>query len=204
LLFRNHPSATTHLHIRLASGRAHGYKGDNLRADLQEARRWHGWHTGCIINEVEREVTVQHTENFQELHFLRSRTRQFITDMQLALESERRATRASSLTLQDAQLVRHLQSELSLINSAMSVCFNKQFGGIFRTDGHPSLFALAVKRYADIYMKDVNCLLSYNPNHQFFPTWPYHMVYARSFVLCSHFTFVVFWYMGFYDYIFSS
>ncbi len=145
---------------------------------MQEARRWHGWHTGCIINEVEREVEVQNTEKFQELHFLRSCTRQFITEMQIILESERRKElHQSSLHTQDMLMVRSLQAELQLINSAMSGCFNKQFGGIFRTDGHPSLFALAVKRYADIYMKDVNSLLSYNPNHQFFPTQPYHMAH---------------------------
>ena len=26
------------------------YLGDNLQSDLQEARRWHGWHTGVHIN----------------------------------------------------------------------------------------------------------------------------------------------------------
>lgn len=152
------------------------YLGDNLRADLQEARRWHGWHTGCIINEVEREVEIQNTDTFQELHFLRSCTRQFITEMQIILENEKRLG-TDPLNSQDTYIIKSLQAELQLINYAMSGCFNKQFGGIFRTDGHPSLFALAVKRYADIYMKDVNSLLTYSPNHQFFPSQPYHMAH---------------------------
>ena len=86
----------------------------------------------------------------------------------------------------EALLVRALQAELKAINADMSCCFNQQFGGIFRTDTHPSLFSVAVRKYADIYMKDVSSLIHYSPNHKFYPTQSLHMVGEERVSLCVH------------------
>ena len=66
------------------------YVGDNLYADLVDARRSHGWQTACVISELEHEINVQNDVEFQALHKLRSLTRQLINDVQKALENDRR------------------------------------------------------------------------------------------------------------------
>jgi len=160
------------------------YLGDNLQSDLQEARRWHGWHTGCIINEVENEVYAQDTTHFRELHTLRSRTRALLIDVQMAFHRRDGPGAPSPSREHEEQLVQELQAELKAINAEMSSCFNPQFGGIFRTDTHPSLFSVAVRKYADIYMKDVDSLANYSPNHKFYPTHAVHM--AHDFTIINN------------------
>lgn len=205
--------------------RATGWKGrdvlfigDNLRADLVDARRWHGWKTACIINELDREIDVQDSPWFHELHFLRSTLRQILGDLQLAMhhQSVARGTMSSAMksttptgstddedgatvqdiagatgpdtsaiaetpitrgySAEDAELLHSLETELQRVNVELSSLFNRQFGSIFRTDGHPSLFAFAVRRYADLYLSEVCDLMYYNPNHRFYPQHALHMV----------------------------
>lgn len=52
---------------------------------------------------------------------------------------------------------------------------------MFRTDGHLSLFAFAVRRYADVYMSDVTNLHYYNPLHRFYPQNSIHMAHEDPF-----------------------
>lgn len=210
--------------------RATGWKGrdvlfigDNLRADLVDARRWHGWKTACIINELDREIDVQDSPWFHELHFLRSTLRQILGDLQLAMHRQASMSsipaasvtnsnvnddddgstlqdiQAASNTIkggyseEDAALLHSLETELQRVNVELSSLFNRQFGSIFRTDGHPSLFAFAVRRYADLYLSEVCDLMYYNPNHRFYPQHALHMVttifvsiyYCRSISFCS-------------------
>jgi len=147
------------------------YIGDNLSADLKEARRWHGWYTGCVIRELDREVELQYNEKFQWLHHFRHTTREYLQEVQ-------------SLYLHDKPddldnyhtYIQTIESELKAINSEMSAEFNKRFGSIFRTDGHPSLFAFAIRRYVDLYTSDVTNLLGYNLTaHKFYPKHAIHM-----------------------------
>lgn len=221
--------------------RATGWKGrdvlfigDNLRADLVDARRWHGWKTACIINELDREIDVQDSPWFHELHYLRSTLRQMLGDLQLAMHHQSytpiwdgvssssnmkninsptskstpavnaASTRAvvgsdddgatvqdvvlntqqpplsplpRGYSTEDAQLLQTLETELQRVNVELSSLFNRQFGSIFRTDGHPSLFAFAVRRYADLYLAEVCDLMYYNPNHRFYPQHALHMAH---------------------------
>ena len=62
------------------------YLGDNMRADLVEARRWHGWHTGCIIGELDDEIEIQRSLPCKEKHFLRSTLRSLIYDLQAEMQ----------------------------------------------------------------------------------------------------------------------
>ena len=119
---------------------------------------------------------AQDTAHFRELHSLRSRTRALLIDVQMAFHRRNVAGAPSPSHEREEQLVHELQAELKAINAEMSSCFNPQFGGIFRTDTHPSLFSVAVRKYADIYMKDVASLANYSPNHKFYPTHAVHMV----------------------------
>lgn len=156
------------------------YIGDNLRADLVQARKNFGIHTACVIHELRSEVEVQNSSEFSQLHALRSSTRQLLTQLQNALQLERTRLAVSEdgdrLYQQDQHFIDQLLGELLVINSDMSFSFNKQFGSIFRTDGHPSIFAFAVKRYADIYMSDVSNLAYYRSSHHFYPDQPIRMV----------------------------
>lgn len=144
------------------------YVGDNLYADLVDARRSHGWQTLCVISELDHEICVQNDAQFQELHKLRSLTRVALSDLQTELElcrrKERRTTLGTilitfelisveyeSLTYVDAgdiQLIVGMERELQLINETMSTKFNANFGSVFRTaSGSPTIFAFDVRRY---------------------------------------------------------
>lgn len=109
-------------------------------------------------------------------------TRTLLIDIQVAFHRSRSGHSSSSgidseENLEEEELlIRDLQAELKAINAEMSSCFNTQFGGIFRTDTHPSLFSVAVRKYADIYMKDISSLANYSPKHKFYPTQSIHMV----------------------------
>jgi HAD superfamily 5'-nucleotidase-like hydrolase len=199
--------------------RATGWKGrdvlfigDNLRADLVDARRWHGWKTACIINELDREIDVQDSPWYHELHYLRSTLRQLIGDLQLAMhhqtfpevksssadveavtgqgDNQQRTKSSTSnsgsvggvgstsgFSMEDAELLQTLEVELQRVNVELSSLFNCQFGSIFRTDGHPSLFAFAVRRYTDMYLAEVCDLMYYNPSHHFYPQHALHMAH---------------------------
>mmetsp|Transcript_7022 Transcript_7022/g.9963 ORF Transcript_7022/g.9963 Transcript_7022/m.9963 type:complete len:535 (-) Transcript_7022:2086-3690(-) len=161
-------------------GREVLYLGDNLLTDLKEARRLHGWHTGCILSELEREIEVQRSGAFDGLHFLRSCTRQLVMDLQLQLHSEGRGrlnAMPTAFGAEERELLRSIEQDLQEINLELSALFNKQFGSVFRSHGHLSLFAFAVRQYADIYMSDVTHLLQYNPEHRFYPTNSIHMAH---------------------------
>ena len=136
---------------------------------------------GCIIEEVGGEVVTQLSMQFQELHLMQSLTHKFLIDIQLAFHSS-----GVMSNKEHKKLLTELQAAERAINAEMSFCFNEQFGSIFRTDNHPSLFAVSARKYADLYMKDVSSLRNFNPNHKFYPTQSIHMVWSHSvFIFCT-------------------
>lgn len=160
------------------------YLGDNLRADLVEARRWHGWHTGCVIDELETEITVQQSAPCKELHFLRSTLRNLMYDLQSEMQRPKLQSAKLVKVLPGAQFVPEdeallvtIESELHSINGQLSKVYNPHFGSVFRTDGHPSQFAFSVLRYVDLYMSNVTNILHYNPQHRFYPYHSIHMAH---------------------------
>ena len=86
------------------------YVGDNLYADLVDARRSHGWQTACVISELEHEINVQNDVEFQALHKLRSLTRQLINDVQKALENDRRDN--GRVNLGQARMILHISNDV--------------------------------------------------------------------------------------------
>lgn len=173
--------------------------GDNLRVDLTEARRWHGWKTACVINELDREIEIQNMSWFHEVHFLRSNLRRLIGDLQMCMNPPFEACDENTIDMnacgikkafreEDDEMLQVFETELQRVNVELSSLFNQQFGSIFRTDGHPSLFAFAVRRYADLYLSEVCHMLHYNPQHRFYPQHALHMVrkiYSYYFHSCS-------------------
>jgi hypothetical protein len=177
------------------------YLGDNLRADLVEAKRVHGWTTACVLKELESEVSVQGSEEFQQLHHFRSCTRKLLSEFQESVFQETRREKRTGtgtgmgtgtgtgklsepppsggegeFSLSDREFINSMEKLLQSINAEMSHCFHPQFGSIFRSDGHPSLFAFAVRRYADLYMSDISALMGYSNGHLFYPSQAIHLV----------------------------
>ena len=88
-------------------------------------------------------------------------------------------TNASNILIEQhdiRQLLDQLKYELKSVNTELSFLFNKQFGSIFRTDGHPTIFSWTVKQIADLYMNDVTNLLNYSTEYHFYPDQPVRMV----------------------------
>lgn len=133
------------------SGKNVMYVGDNLWADLVEARRSHGWQTACLINELEPEILVQNTDMFQDCHLLRSSLRKMLIKIQPEMEYERksnRETNKSPLLSQDCiALLQGFEDELRLINRTLSIAFNPYFGSLFRTEGNLTIYAFAMRRF---------------------------------------------------------
>lgn len=186
------------------------YLGDNLRTDLVEARRWHGWHTGCIINELDTEIDIQQSPECKELHFLRSTLRNLMYDLQNEMQrpnyisdittdapssaadsasantcKDKKFSAGKHFDLSEEQVLSSIEGELQQINTKLSKLFNPNFGSVFRTDGHPSLFAFAMLRYVDLYTSDVSNLLHYNPLHRFYPYHSTHMAHDPASLSCS-------------------
>jgi phosphoglycolate phosphatase-like HAD superfamily hydrolase len=184
------------------------YVGDNLFADLSEARTAHGWQTACVIEELQAEIQITNTHVFNQLYNLRVALRHLIEDIQHHAEQRLEALPSNTYidtpegregakiahstntaaedfaqfqcqfrTPADAQVIADLEHQLHHINRLMSSCFNQQFGSSFRTDGSPSMFAFAVKRFVDLYMDDVCNLSHYSPFHRFFPSHAIHMAH---------------------------
>ena len=133
------------------SGKNVMYVGDNLWADLVEARRSHGWQTACLINELEPEILIQNTDTFQDCHLLRSSLRKILIKIQPEMELERKSrgdSNESPLLSEDCvALLKGLEDELRLVNRTLSVAFNPYFGSFFRTEGNLTIYAFAMRRY---------------------------------------------------------
>lgn len=159
------------------------YVGDNLRTDLLEARRWHGWLTASIINELEEEIDVHSKSCYNEIQMLRSALRNLISDLQSVMDSMERYSedyseaQMSKISADREMLIQAIEAELKEINGELSNLFNPQFGSMFHTDGNLSLFAMDVRRYADLYMSDVGNLKNYSMNHRFYPNQAIHMAH---------------------------
>lgn len=157
------------------------YVGDNLFADLTDARRYHGWQTACVLEELTEEIAITNTQRFQQLYGLRVIARNLINEVQNHMQDRCElsgATHGNRFPPADDRLVvAELEKQLQHINHAMSATFNKQFGSAFRTDGSPSMFAFSVKRFVDLYMDNACNLRHYSPYHRFFPSHAIHMAH---------------------------
>jgi hypothetical protein len=150
------------------------YIGDNMWADLVEARRAYGWSTGAIIAELEDEVTVQGGEQFIKLATVRTATREVLRQIQYEFENDRRRRGQAESPGHQVQtdedfVIRILENQLLEVNNSLQRLFNKNFGSIFRTEGHPTLFAFSVRRYIDVYCANLSDFEQYGVNHRFYP-----------------------------------
>lgn len=139
------------------------YIGDHVFADLRNPARFHGWWTGAIIRELETEIAVADTPDYQALSFR----------MQLLEEIMRRLQWApTSSTKPLYVLLDELERDRSQIRDEMNQLFNKNFGSVFYGSGSsPSLFSTQMDRYVDLYTSRLENFLDYGPgaHYRFYP-----------------------------------
>ncbi|POM80716.1 5'-nucleotidase domain containing hypothetical protein [Phytophthora palmivora] len=137
------------------------YIGDNLFADLVEPSRANGWRTGAIIRELEDEMRVQRTPEYQRLAFQINKIEELMRNIQNELRSEP--------IPQNHVFVDQLVNVHEALQMEMENLINANFGSVFRADAYPSQFAFLVQRYVDIYSARLENLLEYPSSHTFYP-----------------------------------
>eukprot|EP01103_Thecamoeba_quadrilineata_P015050 TRINITY_DN4636_c0_g1_i2.p1 TRINITY_DN4636_c0_g1~~TRINITY_DN4636_c0_g1_i2.p1 ORF type:complete len:335 (-),score=54.47 TRINITY_DN4636_c0_g1_i2:92-1096(-) len=146
------------------------YFGDHLDADIVEPTRIHGWRTGMILNEVEKEVEVRHTEDFR-------------TKVRGLYAIEKDLVRMYSeenwdLNEMDSPPSGELETEIDKTEQlrldqieAIQDLFNENFGSIFRAHNDITLFYAQVTRYCDVYTSHINHFLHSPPISLFYPRY---------------------------------
>jgi hypothetical protein len=133
----------------------------------------HGWRTGAIIDEIEREVEIFNKRDYQRTllwlttleslieksMFLENNETQFLPsdDEQLSQEMNSSEIRRMWLRERDELRIKAKQS------------FNPYFGSVFRSYNNPSFFSRRLSRFADIYTSNVTNLLNYPVDCHFIP-----------------------------------
>ncbi|RWS12067.1 nucleotidase domain-containing protein 3 [Dinothrombium tinctorium] len=135
------------------------YFGDQIYSDLADLTLYHGWRTGAVIKELEKEINTLNSEDFAEAISELQAIQQLIEEHQKRMENDARGKDLLKCLLHDRDLLRKRTKEL----------FNPQFGSIFRTHHNPTYFSRRLFRYSDIYTAQVTNLLNYSVNHLFCP-----------------------------------
>ncbi|XP_006169375.1 5'-nucleotidase domain-containing protein 2 isoform X1 [Tupaia chinensis] len=133
------------------------YFGDHLYSDLADLMLRHGWRTGAIIPELEREIRIINTEQYMHSLTWQQALTGLLERMQTYQDAESRQVLAAWMKE---------RQELRCITKAL---FNAQFGSIFRTFHNPTYFSRRLVRFSDLYMASLSCLLNYSVDFTFYP-----------------------------------
>ncbi|XP_074054251.1 5'-nucleotidase domain-containing protein 2 isoform X1 [Macrotis lagotis] len=133
------------------------YFGDHLYSDLADLMLRHGWRTGAIIPELEREINIINTEQY--MHSLT--WQQALTGLLERMQTYRDA--------ESMQVLAAWMKERQEIRSVTKQLFNPRFGSIFRTFHNPTYFSRRLARFSDLYMASLSCLLNYSVGFTFYP-----------------------------------
>jgi hypothetical protein len=134
------------------------YCGDSLFADLVDAHRANGWHTAAIINELEDEISVIESQEHSDM-LLKSST---LEELLRLIQNEvfrlpplfhdgGILERLPQRTAADDKLIDAIEHMLKEVKDEMRVCFNPQFGSVFRTKHGMTMFASSLYRHSDLY-----------------------------------------------------
>lgn len=134
------------------------YVGDHIYGDILRSKRYAGWRTAMVIQEMERELShVQsYSEHIDQLHRLEE------TRFQLNLE---RAAKALDGTRDEALLneIRGLNKQIAGLERETAEAFNPYWGMLFRDRSELSAFGQQVESYACIYTSRVSNFRLYSP-----------------------------------------
>ncbi|KAL0599972.1 5'-nucleotidase domain-containing protein 2 [Plecturocebus cupreus] len=117
----------------------------------------HGWRTGAIIPELEREIRIINTEQYMHSLTWQQALTGLLERMQTYQDAESRQVLAAWM---------RERQELRCVTKAL---FNAQFGSIFRTFHNPTYFSRRLVRFSDLYMASLSCLLNYRVDFTFYP-----------------------------------
>jgi len=167
---------------RLTNWKGHKviYFGDHLNVDLSEHAKNHGWRTGMVISEIQREINVRNSKEYQELELeLLPLEERLMKDPLLRIEPSfsfgssnevlccNSATPTSVIAIDDSE-EETLEARRKELLFKMSELFNHNFGSIFQGVEDSSLFASDLVILADIYTSRVENFLRYPANHRFY------------------------------------
>ncbi|KAH9193568.1 hypothetical protein AeNC1_004467 [Aphanomyces euteiches] len=134
------------------------YIGDSLFADLDEPNRILGWRTGAIIRELEAEIHIQGTPEYQKLAFQHEALKEMLRKMQ-----------ATPMEESDDDICNYYVNMYTQLQTDMEALINPNFGSVFRVDSHPSQFAFSAQRYVDVYSSRLKNFLEYPKKYTFYP-----------------------------------
>lgn len=125
------------------------YLGDHIFSDLKEPSRTQGWRTGAIVSELEKEIEIQKTLDYNEtlVELIKMQDLRNKLDM-LAKDKE-------------ATVLFEIKDEIKRLRHSLKVRFNEYFGSVFRTHTQATVFAYLCQRYADLYTSNVENFLEY-------------------------------------------
>ena len=133
----------------------------------------HGWRTGAIIDEIEREVEIFNKTDYQ-------RTLLWLTTLETLIEKSMFLENNEPPFLPcDDELISNGMSSSELrqlwlkerdeLRMKAKHSFNPYFGSVFRSYNNPSFFSRRLSRFADIYTSNVTNLLNYPVDCHFIP-----------------------------------
>ncbi|XP_028415649.1 5'-nucleotidase domain-containing protein 2-like [Dendronephthya gigantea] len=133
------------------------YFGDHVYSDLMGPILKHGWRTGAIIHDLEKEIKISNTEEFR-------RSVTWLLSLQQLIEALQ-----SDNSDEAYELLREWKRERYMLREELKNMFNPQFGSVFRTYHNPSYFTRRLVRFADIYSSSISNLLNYSNDVTFYP-----------------------------------
>ncbi|GBG28133.1 5'-nucleotidase domain-containing protein 2 [Hondaea fermentalgiana] len=140
------------------------YIGDHLFADLRTPARFHGWWTGAIIRELEHEIQVERSPEYEVLSLKMQLTEELMRRIQWSPPHDESTTSVS-------HYLDILDRERIALRQSMNDLVNPNFGSVFVSASHsPSLFSSFMTRYVDVYTSRLENLLDYGiPDYRFYP-----------------------------------
>ncbi|KAI8984441.1 5' nucleotidase family-domain-containing protein [Mycotypha africana] len=141
------------------------YFGDHVFSDLIEATTQHGWHTGAIIHELEKEINIRNQPAYRH-------TLSWLLGLEKLL-NEAQSWRKDYPIEELDSLIAEWRAERRLVRLRLKTAFNRSFGSVFRTYQNPSYFANKIRKFADIYMSNITHLQNVSLNYVFYPDRTY-------------------------------
>jgi hypothetical protein len=166
------------------------YIGDHIYGDILRLRKQHMWRTAMVLQELEREISVndrleaqirdldlldrRHRNLESEIDYqsLRLKKIQRLLDdptcnasMRTKLEDERKLSRASIDSLRDRANL--MDAEVDSLEARIDRAFNPHWGSCLREGNENSRFGEQVNDYADLYTSRVSNFGPYSPLRYF-------------------------------------
>jgi HAD superfamily 5'-nucleotidase-like hydrolase len=150
------------------------YWGDHVFADLAEPFRQSGWHTGAIVRELDHELNVLNSKEYNDLKIEGESIDcdiQKINSIANNKTSDTITNTGGILNIKKDHLNQIDQLEIRRNQNfkLRSTLFNPNFGSVFSSRGQPSSFGWNVRRLSDLYTSKLSNLLNYPDDTRFYP-----------------------------------